>query len=230
MNASEIINKILSDNGLNAKSLSEKLGLERPQAIYDIQKGKTKSISMQMADKITSVFPEINKAWLLTGEEAQKENSNRINDTEDTDDDIPTNDYRLVPLINFDAVGGMYSDNETINEPEFVIGTVAFNGALEDDKCIQITGHSMEPACPPGSIVLIRKVERWKEYFGFGNIFVVLLSDGRRILKQITKSDEDPKKYVKCVSFNKDYPEEDLPKNMIVGVWKVIKVLTDRGW
>lgn len=148
----------------------------------------------------------------------------------DLSDQKISSDYRLVPLINLDAVGGMGSDNDIMGEPEYVIGMIAFNGAQEGDKCLQVTGHSMEPACPPGSVVLIRKVERWNEYFGFGNIFVVLLEDGRRILKRITKSNEDPKNYVKCISFNEEYPEEDLPKNMIMGVWKVIKVLTDRGW
>lgn len=229
MKASDIIDKILKDKGLNAKSFSERLGLERPQAIYDIQKGKTKSISSQMADKITSVFPDISKVWLLTGEDFTTEN-NPSTAKYPNKDNFFSDDYRLVPLINLDAVGGMYSGNAIMNEPEYVIGTIAFNGALDGDKCIQVTGHSMEPACPPGSIVLIRQVERWKEYFGFGNIFVLLLDDGRRVLKQITKSDDDPRNYVKCVSFNKDYPEEDLPKSMIAGVWKVIKVLTNRGW
>lgn len=230
MRASDIIDKILNDRGLNAKSFSEKLGLERPQAIYDIQKGKTKSISTQMADKIISVFPDINKVWLLTGEGSVL--SKIAPNTEDAglDEEVPSNDYRLVPLINIDCVGGLASGNESMDEQEYVIGMIPFTGAQEGDKCLQVTGQSMEPACPPGSVVLIREVERWNEYFGFGNIFVVLLEDGRRVLKQITKSDEDPKKYVKCISFNKDYPEEDLPKSMIAGVWKVIKVLNNRGW
>ena len=178
-------------------------------------------------DKISKAYPDLNTAWLRTGIGEMLLNTENDSVVEAS---TSANDYRLVPLINIDAVGGMYSENEVMNEPEYVLGTVAFNGALDGDKCIQVTGHSMEPACPPGSIVLIRQVERWKEYFGFGNIFVVLLDDGRRVLKQITKSDDDPRNCVKCVSFNKEYPEEDLPKNMIAGVWKVIKVLTNRGW
>lgn len=65
---SDIINKLLIYSELNAKSFSEKIGLERPQAIYDILKGKTKSISLAMQDKILSVFPELNRTWLMTGE------------------------------------------------------------------------------------------------------------------------------------------------------------------
>ena len=29
---------------------------------------------------------------------------------------------------------------------------------------------------------------------------------------------------------NEKVADEELPKNMIVSVWKVIKVLTDKGW
>ena len=36
MSGSEIICKILTHYQLNPKSFSEKIGLERPQAIYDI--------------------------------------------------------------------------------------------------------------------------------------------------------------------------------------------------
>ena len=68
MTGTEIITKILSYSGLNGNSFSEKIGLNRPQAIYDIQRGKTMNISPKMADKIISVFPELNRTWLLTGE------------------------------------------------------------------------------------------------------------------------------------------------------------------
>lgn len=49
------------------KAFSESVGLERPQVLYDIQKGKTKSITDKLANKIVSVFSEINKEWLLSG-------------------------------------------------------------------------------------------------------------------------------------------------------------------
>lgn len=49
------------------KAFSEDAGLERPQVLYDIQKGKTKSITEKLANKIVSVFSEINKEWLLSG-------------------------------------------------------------------------------------------------------------------------------------------------------------------
>ena len=68
MTGADILNKLLKYSGLNGKSFSEKIGLIRPQSIYDIQNGKTRNISPSMANKIISVFPEVNRVWLLTGE------------------------------------------------------------------------------------------------------------------------------------------------------------------
>ena len=43
----------------------------------------------------------------------------------------------------------------------------------------------MIPTIPPGSLMLIREVANWREYFGYGNIFVIVLKDGRRITKEM---------------------------------------------
>lgn len=66
--AKQRIEKILLCKSINAKQLSELCGYERPQVLYDILNEKTKSISNSISIKITSVFPEINRSWLLSGE------------------------------------------------------------------------------------------------------------------------------------------------------------------
>lgn len=68
MNAKERINAILQYYEINAKVFAERIGMDRPQAIYDIINEKTKTITDKMANKIISVFSDINKSWLLTGE------------------------------------------------------------------------------------------------------------------------------------------------------------------
>lgn len=139
--------------------------------------------------------------------------------------------YRLVPMINSDAVGGMHKMNDiSVTDTEYIIKYIPFVDATADDVCIRVTSDSMIPTCPPGCVVQIREVSNWKEYFGYGNLFVLQLKDGRRIIKEVTKYEDNPKDYVLCISHNKTVPAEELPKNFIVSVWKVIKVLTDRGW
>lgn len=77
----EIIIKLLDYSKLNVKQFSEKLGMKRGQAIYDIMSGKTKRISEKLANQIISEFPEVNRTWLLTGEgEMLKNNSANSND------------------------------------------------------------------------------------------------------------------------------------------------------
>ena len=74
----EVILKLLDYSKLNAKQFSEKLGMKRGQAIYDIISGKTKRISEKLANQIISEFPEINRTWLLTGEGEMLKNTSAV--------------------------------------------------------------------------------------------------------------------------------------------------------
>lgn len=76
----EIIVKLLDYSELNVKQFSERLGMKRGQAIYDIMSGKTKRVSEKLASQIISEFPEISKAWLLTGEGEMLKNNSAVAD------------------------------------------------------------------------------------------------------------------------------------------------------
>lgn len=66
--AGERIEAILRHGGFrNVTAFANVLGLNGPQKIYDIQSGKVKSISTDLADKIFQVFPELNQEWVLSG-------------------------------------------------------------------------------------------------------------------------------------------------------------------
>lgn len=189
-------------------------------------------IGMSVTSQITAAFSSINPNWLLTGKgemliDNNPKQENILSKPEQTPADAT---YKLVPVIHIDSVGGMHSNNEIEGEPQFVEGYVPFVNAKDEDKAIYQSGNSMIPTVPPGSLMQIREIPRWREYFGFGNIFVIELSDGRRITKEINRYDENPKEYVWCHSHNPEVADEELPKSMIVSVWKVIKVLTDKGW
>lgn len=136
----------------------------------------------------------------------------------------------MVPLINIDSVGGMQTRNAITVSEQYTERLIPFTDALPDDLCIYQSGDSMSPAINAGAVLLIRQVLDWEEYFGYGGTFVLWLKDGRRITKQILKYTPDPKNFVVCRSFNSDYQDEELPKRLILQVWKVIKVLSDKGW
>jgi hypothetical protein len=109
MDAKLIINKILEEKALNAKTFSAIIGLKRPQAIYDIQTGKTRNISRKMCDSILKIYPDINKIWLLTGEGNMYINDEVVS--------IQTSTIVTIPLVSQYAYAGYltgYGDNEFI--------------------------------------------------------------------------------------------------------------------
>jgi hypothetical protein len=106
MTSSEKIEKLLIHLNISAKVFSERLGYDRPQIVYDIQKGKTKNISKELANKIISVFPEVNKTWLLADEGEMLRDSytqtasESKNFTQTGDVNINNNDTALVKAID----------------------------------------------------------------------------------------------------------------------------------
>lgn len=196
------------------------------------------SMRRSIVDKILHAFPEMNEVWLLTGEgEMLKHSVDFGTSSTSAVSGKPFKTYfkeeniRMVPLLNIDSVGGMHSANEVGEyEPEYVLDVLPFKGAMQGDVAIKETGDSMSPKIPSGAILLLRRVMEWQEYFGYGHVFVLILTDGRRITKRVTKCVENPREYVLCESINPSYPSEELPKKMIYSVWKVIDVLVHEGY
>lgn len=181
---------------------------------------------------------DLNVDWLLTGEGEMLSPNGLADEVENfskeelriVSDSLRDGRFRMVPLINIDSVGGVHSSNIVDPSEQYVIKMMPFTEAREGDVAILQSGNSMYPTIPSGSALLIRKVEDWREYFGYGNIYVLWLRDGRRITKEVRRYDPDPKNYVWCVSYNPDVADEELPCSMIQGVWKVIKYVADFGW
>lgn len=205
MNGAEIINKLLIHYQLNPKSFSEAIGLERPQAIYDIQSGKTKSISSKMADKIISAFPEINRSWLLAGEGEMLHGA--------TEEAAPHNRIRY--WVDVDATAGgvtLFEDQVTdkyidLDIPEFHDCTDAVN----------LYGDSMLPLYKSGQIIILKE---WMESFiDYGNVYLVITKKGNRMVKYLRKGSDA--RHVLCVSENKEFDPFEIEKDDILRLYLV---------
>lgn len=64
----ELLTALLDHYQTNASKFSKDIGLERPQALYDVLHGKTRYISRNLQRSILKTYPEINRLWLTTGE------------------------------------------------------------------------------------------------------------------------------------------------------------------
>lgn len=189
------------------------------------------SIQPDKIQSIVSHYSDLNAGWLLTGDGEMLKPTKIEKKVTETEEVITSSEnYKLVPLYNFDAVGGMNSYNDVADTTVYIEKYIPFIDARDEDICIPITGNSMIPAYPPGSLVLLREVVMWREYFGYGHVFVLALKDGRRIIKEVRKSEENSKENVLCVSYNASSAPEDLPKSMIDRVYKVVRILTNEGY
>ena len=211
----EKLKAYFDSQGHRQQEIANRLGVSQA-AVSALLNGKP--FWKKLADKWGNEFG-LRPAWLLTGEgqmlksDVNNSHCHKI---------AP---YRLVPLVNSDFFG----ETDDVTDAKSITRLIPFNDALETDICIRVEGYSMEPTLPCGSVVLLREVKKWREYFGYGYIFFVLLKDGRRLLKEINKSTENQEENVLCVSHNNMYSEE-LPKKMIDRVWKVVKILIDIGY
>lgn len=216
--------EFISYKGLSKRKFQESIGVSNSY-IQNISSG----ISADVLYRIANAYSELNTDWLLTGEGNMLKKDDKTILRKDVIEK-GENNYKLVPIVHIDSVGGMRSNNSITDESQYIEGYIPFVNAQDDDKAIFQSGTSMIPTIPPGSIMQLREVKNWREYFGYGNIFVIELTDGRRITKEVRRYDENSKDYVLCVSHNPDVAPEELPKSMIASVWKVIKILTDKGW
>ena len=64
---SEIIASLVQYVGIEIPSLAKTIGVTK-QRLHEIKCGRTKKISLDLANKICAAYPEINKAYLLKGE------------------------------------------------------------------------------------------------------------------------------------------------------------------
>lgn len=203
MSASALINKILETEGIKAAAFARNIGVH-PTQIYDLQSGKTKSVSAEMADKIVAYYPKYNKYWLLTGDG-------------DMTNDMPAqrSSHSIRYWVDVDATAGgvtMFDDMITknyidLNIPEFRDCTDAVN----------LYGDSMAPLYKSGQIIILKE---WTESFiDFGNVYLIVTKSGNRMVKYLRKGTD--KQHVLCVSENKEFDPFEIELGDILRLYLV---------
>jgi phage repressor protein C with HTH and peptisase S24 domain len=133
----------------------------------------------------------------------------------------PDGNTILIPVVNLDTRGGM-AYNEEVNTDTYVTGRIPFPTTIahQGDVVIPIYGDSMEPTYKAGSLVLIREVELWREYLEFGCTYVIGLVDDRRVIKTVMAGSDN--EHYTLISINPNYQPQEIAKDIIRTVWRVI--------
>lgn len=166
------------------------------------------SIGKDKLTKISSVYPDLNIQWLLTG------HGSMLN----TEDGIINKELRQDQIrywVDIDATGGgvqLFGDLDSnryidISIPEFKDCTDAVN----------LYGDSMSPLYKNGQIIILKK---WTENFiDYGNVYLVVTRKGNRMVKYLRQGSDNA--HVLCVSENKEYDSFEIERDDILQLYIV---------
>lgn len=175
-----------------------------------------RDLSRRATEAVLNKFQEINRVWLTTGVGEML-----LTSSPPTEPPPEGGDTILIPVVNLDSRGGM-AFNEEVQTDTYITGRLPFPTSIahHGDVVIPIYGDSMEPTYKAGSMVLIREVELWREYLELGCAYVIGLVDDRRVIKTVMAgSDAD---HFLLVSINPAYQPQEIGKDIIRSVWRVI--------
>lgn len=110
--AKEIINDLLEYIGIKAPTFAKAINTTY-QRVQDIQRGRTKKISLDLANKIISVYPEVNKSYLLKGEgELLNNGGTNISVNHSPNANVAGNDINIQQERERRAVNAVINDDE----------------------------------------------------------------------------------------------------------------------
>lgn len=199
-------------SGKNLSEFSRFVGFKTPQAVRELIAGNTKKLSQSATSLLEKAFPNLNIDWLLTGEGEMLK--------DDVSTEIHIQMGERVPLIPASAfaggVKGFAAEAHMLERCEKVNSPVA--GA---EMAIPITGDSMEPDYPDGSLAYIRKINE-AAFIPWGHT-VILDTENGAFIKKIYP-DNDNEVYVWAKSINPNYPPMHIPKTSIHNIFRVLGI------
>lgn len=223
MTASQRLEALVAYMHTNVKALADLCGYDRPQAFYDILKGKTRNISPTVCDRLISVFPNLSRVWLITGEgemidNSQKieENHNNVNKSEVAGQQPQP--FKMVPLVQLAACAGplesYYQEGIDLKQCQWVPSPTP-----QAEFAIPVTGDSMEPIFPDGVILFIKKINE-RSFIPWGHAMVLNTENG--VFVKNVLPDNDNAQYIWAESVNPKYPKMHIPTESIYSWYRVL--------
>ena len=165
-----------------------------------------------MVARIERTFPELNTEWLMTGE-GEMLAAGKI-ESAATESGVK-NEVPLIPASAFaGGVEGFAPDSVVLDNCEMVVTPIPGT-----QYAIPITGDSMEPKYPNGSIAYIKRIDELS-FMPWGHTVILDTINGA-FIKEIYP-DEKNETYVWAKSINPKYPPLHIPKKAIFRIFRVL--------
>ena len=155
----------------------------------------------------------LSSSWLLTGEGEMLKNGKELIAGAS---DMLERDIRMIPLLPISAQGGSLNDfviSVKESDCEYIISPI--KGV---DYAMSVSGDSMAPEYPPGSQILIKRINE-KAFIDWGRVYVLDTCNGTVIKKLYPSEKPDT---VVCKSINPAYPPFEVFFSDIYGIYRVL--------
>lgn len=192
------IKKYRKENGLTQEALAMKLGVTK-RTIINYEKGEL------IPDSKVKLFHH-----LMTDE-----NANLLLE--------PAETYgKGVPFYDLEFTASFFEvENNQTSVPSSYISHPFFKGC---DYVVRASGQSMAKVICHGDAIGLIKVENWRQFFPFGEIYAIVTNDGFRMIKVVTagENNETFTLISKPTDSKKDeFPPQQIKKNTILHLFKV---------
>lgn len=198
------------------------LSLQRIQELTNLPMKTLKAYdngSKEMPDDILEAFENLFER--IENEYNEREEENTAIPVLITDDMVSN---VKVPFYEVDFAGG-FTSPEMFSEvkPSFVISSPSFSGA--DFACV-LTGNSMSRRIKNGSVIGLKKINEWWEYFPTNEIYAIVTKNGLRTVKIVKRSSESG--YIDLIPDplpeynNPPYETETIRMEYIIGFYQVV--------
>lgn len=198
------------------------LSLQRIQELTNLPLKMLKAYdngSKEMPDDILEAFDNLFQR--IENEYNEREEENNTLPVLITDDMVSS---VKVPFYEVDFAGG-FTSPEMFSEvkPSFVISSPSFSGA--DFACV-LTGNSMSRRIKNGSVIGLKKINEWWEYFPTNEIYAIVTKNGLRTVKIVKRSSESG--YIDLIPDplpeynNPPYETETIRMEYIIGFYQVV--------
>lgn len=200
------LKEFIENKKLSNKEFEKICGLSNG---YVASKGKT--IRSDLYPQISTQFPELNIDWLRSG-------VGSMLITSPQPQALKTGYTAL--LVPLSATGGALSD---FDEPGVLAHQCErISVPINADLAVPVTGDSMAPEYPDGSIVLVKRVDP-SLYIEWGEVYVIDSLNGK-VIKEVRRASDSA---ICCISRNK--PEQYAPFNIemsaVRAMYRVLMVL-----
>lgn len=212
-----VLARVLAHIGIKSPTLANNVGVEYKR-VQNVETGKTKKVSGDLASKIVTRYPEFSLDWLLTGEGPMLKEEKEKEE-----------EYELLPRItedkgrpyyDVDFLGGYgeFADDPASAPVTYMIDYPPYN--KEGVFYMNVRGDSMSPEINSGDLVALRPIEAWYDFLLLGKVYAIVTLSGQRTIKRLRRgSDSD---HYTLEPINPAYESQEIPKTQIERVFEVL--------